>query len=306
MPYAQAKDGTDLYYKDWGNGTPVVLLHGWPLTGDSFDDAAIALAEHGFRSIIPDRRGFGRSDQPWDGYDYDTFAQDVAAVLDDAGITESVALVGFSMGGGEVARYLTKYGAERVTKAVLISSVVPYMLRTDDNPDGVPQATFDEMTAGVKKDRAHFFKGFFKDFFGVGPLSSPVSGEVVEDAQRQTAMAGLHPVLSAAKAFATTDFRPDLASFTVPTLVIHGTSDKTVPIDATGRVVAKAVPGARLIEYQGSAHGVFATDKERLIEDLVEFLTDGAVRAPYEAHARQDAAQLLGDQRSAIPLSPVG
>ncbi len=288
MPYAKARDGTHLYYKDWGKGAPVVLLHGWPLTGDTFDDVALELAERGCRAIIPDRRGFGRSDQPWDGYDYDTFADDVAAVLNHAEITEPAALVGFSMGGGEVARFLSRQGAQRVSKAVLISAVVPYMLKTDDNPNGVPQATFDEMTAGMKKDRAHFFTGFFKDFFGVGALSSPVSDEVLDDAMRQTLMAGLRPTLAAAKAFATTDFRPDLASFTVPTLVIHGTADKTVPIDATGRVVAAKVPGAKLIEYDGSAHGLFATDKQRLIDDLVGFLTSeiGRTRPKPTAAAR--------------------
>ena len=290
MPYAKARDNTHLYYKDWGKGAPVVLLHGWPLTGDTFDDAALALVESGCRAIIPDRRGFGRSDQPWYGYDYDTLSDDVAAILNHAGISEQVALVGFSMGGGEVARFLSRQGAQRVSKAVLISSVVPYMLQTDDNPDGVPKATFDEMTAGMKKDRAHFMKGFFKDFFGVGALSSPVSDEVLDEAQRQALMAGLRPTLAAAQAFGTTDFRPDLKSFTVPTLVIHGTSDKTVPIDATGRVVAAQVPGAQLIEYDGSAHGLFAIDKERLIADLVSFLT---------GRETEQAA----DQRSAIPMT---
>ena len=288
MPYAKAKDGTRLYYKDWGKGDPVVLLHGWPLTGDTFDDAAIALAEAGKRCIIPDRRGFGRSDQPWDGYDYDTFAEDVAAILEDAGVSEPVALVGFSMGGGEVARFQTKYPG-RTSKAVLISSIVPYMLKTDDNPKGVPQATFDEMTAGMKKDREHFFTGFFKDFYGVGALTAPVSGEVLMNSWRQTMLAGLRPTLAAAKAFATTDFRPDLANFDVPTLVIHGTADKTVPIDATGRVSASQIAGAKLIEYDGSAHGLFATDKQRLIEDVVGFL---------------DASVNIGsDTRMAIPLT---
>ena len=272
MPYASATDGTQLYYKDWGSGDPVVLLHGWPLTGDTFDDAALALAEAGKRCIVPDRRGFGRSDQPWDGYDYDTLADDVAAILDDAGIQGPVALVGFSMGGGEVARFLTNEGAGRVSRAVLIGAVVPYMLKTDDNPDGVPQATFDEMTAGMKKDREHFFAGFFKSFYGEGLLTDAVSDEVLMNSWRQAMMAGLRPTLAAAEAFATTDFRPDLASFTVPTLVIHGTRDATVPIDATARVVAARVPGARLIEYDGSAHGLFATDKERLVGDLLDFL----------------------------------
>ena len=286
MPYAKAKDGTRLYYKDWGKGDPVVLLHGWPLTGDTFDDAAMALAEAGKRCIVPDRRGFGRSDQPWNGYDYDTFSDDVAAILEDAGITESVALVGFSMGGGEVARFQTKYPG-RTSKAVLISAVVPYMLKTEDNRNGVPQATFDEMTAGMKKDREKFFTGFFKDFYGVGVMASPVSDEVLMNSWRQTMMAGLRPTLGAAQAFATTDFRPDMASFTVPTLIIHGTKDATVPIDATARESAKAIPGAELIEYDGSAHGLFASDKERLIGDLVEFLGGSSA----------------ADQRSAIPMN---
>ena len=287
MPYATAKDGTKLYYKDWGKGDPVVLLHGWPLTGDTFDDAAVALVDAGKRCIIPDRRGFGRSDQPWDGYDYDTFADDVAAILADASVSEPVALVGFSMAGGEVARFLTRHGARRVSKAVLIGSIVPYMLKTDDNPNGVPQAIFDQIAAGIRKDRAAFFTAFFKDFFGVGLASHPVSDEVLRDAWRQALLAGLRPTLAAAQAFATTDFRPDLASFTIPTLVIHGTADKTVPIDATGRVVAEKVPGARLIEYDDSPHGLFATDKERLIADLLDFL---------------GTSETI-DQRSAIPLS---
>jgi non-heme chloroperoxidase len=286
MPYASAKDGTQLFYKDWGKGDPVVLIHGWPLSGDTWDDAAVALVEAGKRCIIPDRRGFGRSDQPWDGHDYDTYADDVAAILEDAAVNEPVALVGFSMGGGEVARFLTKQGARRVSKAVLIGSVVPYLLQTDDNPNGVPQAGFDQMAAGMKKDRAHFFTGFFKDFYGVGALSSPVSEEVLQNSWRQAMQAGLRPTLAAAQAFATTDFRPDLKSFTVPTLVIHGTKDATVPIDATAREVAKAVPDAQLIEYDGSAHGLFASDKDRLIDDLLAFLGGPAT-----------------DQRSAIPLS---
>jgi pimeloyl-ACP methyl ester carboxylesterase len=178
------------------------------------------------------------------------------------------------MGGGEVARYLTKYGAQRVSKAVLISAVVPYMLQTSDNPNGVPKSTFDEMTAGMTKDRAHFFTGFLRDFYGVGMMSAPVSEEVLTNSWRQTMLAGLRPTLAAAQAFATTDFRPDMKSFGVPTLIIHGTEDKTVPIDATAREAARAIPQAELVEYQGSAHGVFASDKDRLIADLLRFLAD--------------------------------
>ena len=244
MPRAVTNDKVSLFYKDWGprDGTPIVLLHGWPLTGDTFDDLALALAEDGYRSIVPDRRGFGRSDQPWEGYDYDTFASDADAVLADAGIDGPFALAGFSMGGGEVAKLVAKHG-DRITKAILISSVVPYMLQTDDNPNGVPQSVFDEMTAGMKEDRAAFFTGFAKDFFGVGMIAHPVSEAVLHDFFRQAMMAGLRPTLGAAQAFATTDFRGDLRHFTMPTLVIHGTKDATVPIDATAREVKKALPG---------------------------------------------------------------
>lgn len=281
MAYATARDGTKLFYKDWGAGKPVVLIHGWPLTGDTFDDVAIALAEDGFRSIVPDRRGFGRSGQPWSGNDYDTYADDVEAILEDAGIHEPAALVGFSMGGGEVARFLSRKGADRAWAAVLISSVVPFMLKTDDNPDGVDQSVFDGMTAEMKKDHAEFFRGFFKDFFGMGWIEKPVSEGVLHDAWRQSMMAGLHNILQAAKAFATTDFRPDLKAFTVPTLIIHGTADKTVPIDATAKKVSREVQGSTLIEYDGDAHGVFASNKERLIGDLRAFL----VRARDETKA---------------------
>ena len=273
MPYAKARDGTMLYYKDWGEGRPVVLIHGWPLSGDTFDDAALQLGQSGMRCIIPDRRGFGRSDQPWNGYDYDTFADDVAAVLEDAGIAEPVALVGFSMGGGEVARFLLKQGARRVSHAVLIGSVLPYLVQGDDNPNGAPKEVFEGMIDGIKQDRPAFFRSFFKDFFGVGWMSRPVSDAVLDDAWRQAMMAGLKPTLACIRTFSETDFRPDLKSFEgVPTLVIHGDDDRTVPIDISAREVVKAVPGAKLIEYEGSAHGLFASDRERLIADLMEFL----------------------------------
>lgn len=271
MAHARAKDGTRLYYKDWGSGRPVVLIHGWPLSGDTFDDVALALAEDGFRAIVPDRRGFGRSDQPWQGYDYDTFASDVEAVLDDAGVSEKIAIAGFSMGGGEVARLVGRHGSGRVSHAVLIGSVVPFLLKTDDNPDGAPREVFHGMVEGIRADRAEFFDGFLKDFFGVG-WGAPVSEAAIHNAWRQAMMAGLKPTVACVRAFSETDFRPDLKGFTMPTLIIHGVEDRTVPIDLTARAAAKAIEGAKLVEYDDGAHGLFESHKQRLIEDLLEFL----------------------------------
>lgn len=266
------RDGTNLRCKELGQGRPVVLIHGWPLSADSWDPVMIRLAENGFRAIAYDRRGFGRSEHAPSGYDYDTFADDLADVMEATGVRQDAALVGFSMGGGEVARYMSRHGGRGVSRTVLVSSVVPYMLKTDNNPEGVPQSTFDEMTAGMTKDFRHFFTGFFKDFYGDGWVTNKVSEEEKHWAWITTMMASQYATLQSAQAFATTDFRPDLESFTVPTLVIHGTDDRTVPIDATAREVARKVPGAKLIEYSGAPHGVFATDTQRLADDLVAFL----------------------------------
>ena len=242
MNYVTTKDDCRLYLKDWGTGRPVVMTHGWPLSADSFDDLSMAIADAGMRAISYDRRGFGRSDQPWSGYDYDTLADDLAAVMEQT-MAQDATLISFSMGGGEVARYLSRHGGKQVKQAVLIASVVPYMLKTTDNPDGVDGSVFDEMTQAIKDDRANFWPGFFKDFFGVGLVSSPVSSEVIEWARAVSMQAGLKPTLACANAFATTDFRGDLASFKMPTLIIHGTADKTVPIDTAGRKAAQG--GAR-------------------------------------------------------------
>ncbi len=269
MPMIETDDGTALYLKEWGEGPAVVLIHGWPLSADSWDDQAMALADAGYRVIAYDRRGFGRSDQPWEGYDYDTLADDLAAVI-EACDAEDPVLVGFSMGGGEVARYLSRHGNAR--KVALISSVVPLMLQTSDNPDGVPQAAFDAMAAGINQDRADFFMGFFKAFYGVGLLSHPVSDAQLHWSQMIALQAGLKSTLDCLDAFATTDFRPDLAAFTMPTLIIHGTADETVPIAATARVVAASIPHATLIEYDGAAHGLLATHKDRVSADLLAFL----------------------------------
>jgi len=271
MNFITTADNTRLYCKDWGSGRPVILLHGWPLSSDSWDDQAMAIADAGFRAIAYDRRGFGRSSQPWSGYDYDTLADDLAAVIEQTGAHDAV-LVGFSMGGGEVARYMSRHAGKSVSKAALVASVVPFMLKTRDNPDGTDPSVFEAMTQAMKEDRAHFFGSFFKDFFGVSLLSGSVSDEVIEWARSVSMQAGLHAILGCAKAFATTDFRPDLAAFKVPTLIIHGTEDKTVPIDAAGRAAARGIAQSTLIEYDGAPHGLQATHKALLTRDLLDFI----------------------------------
>ena len=264
-------DRTPLYVKDWGTGRPVILLHGWPLSSDSWDDQAMAIANAGMRAISYDRRGFGRSGQPWTGYDYDTLADDLACVIEQTG-AEDATLVGFSMGGGEVARYLSRHKGKAVRSVALVSSVVPFMLKTADNPDGTDASVFEEMTQAMTADRAAFFASFFRDFFGVSMLSHPASAELLEWARSVSMQASLKATLACAKSFSSTDFRPDLPAFKVPTLIIHGTADKTVPIDAAGRAAALAIPQATLLEYAGAPHGLFATDKDRLTTDLLQFL----------------------------------
>lgn len=272
MPYVKTRDGTNLFVKDWGQGRPVVLIHGWPLSADSWDPQAMALADAGYRVIAYDRRGFGRSDQPWSGYDYDSLSDDLADVMAETGVNDDAALIGFSMGGGEVARYMSRHGGKGVSRVGFIGSVVPYMLQTDDNPDGVPQEQLQEIADNIKADRPKFFRTFFDQFYGVGFITSPVSEEVLDLSWNTAMLAGLKPTLACAESFGTTDFRPDLPSITVPTLIIHGTSDQTVPIDATGRALAKALPNAELIEYDGAPHGLFATESDRLTDDLLSFL----------------------------------
>ena len=271
MTYIKTRDNTKLFVKDWGSGRPVIFIHGWPLSADSWDDHAMAVSDAGMRAIAYDRRGFGRSGQPWDGYDYDTLADDLADIIEATGATDAT-LVGFSMGGGEIARYMSRHAGKNVTRAVLISSVVPYMLKTDSNLNGVDASVFDQMTDGMKADRAGFFATFFNDFYGVGLVTQPVSDEVLEWSRSIAMQASLKATLACAEAFATTDFRTDLASFNVPTLVIHGTADKTVPIDATGRQAVRGIAGAELIEYEGSPHGLLVTDKVRITSDLLAFI----------------------------------
>ena len=276
MSYIKAGNDTsgnpvNIFYEDWGQGAPVVLIHGWPLDHTMWEHQAIGLAKGGLRVIAYDRRGFGRSSQPWSGYDYDTLADDLAAVIEQTDAQDAV-LAGFSMGGGEVARYMSRHGGKSVSKAILVGSVVPYMLKTADNPLGTDKSVFDEMTKGMKKDRAEFFGTFFKAFYGVGVISHLVSEELLLASRNVAMQASLRATLACAGAFATTDFRGDLSAFKAPTLIIHGTADKIVPIDASSRSAAKAIANATLIEYDGAPHGLFATHKDRLTKDMLDFI----------------------------------
>ncbi|BDT66593.1 arylesterase [Comamonadaceae bacterium OS-1] len=265
------QDGTPLYVKDWGSGRPVILLHGWPLSADSWDDQAMEIAEAGYRAIAYDRRGFGRSGQPWSGYDYDTLADDLAAVVNYTGAAHTT-LIGFSMGGGEVARYMSRHGGKGVVQTALVSSVLPFRLQTPDNPEGAPQAGFLAIAEALREDRAGFYTDFFNDFFGVGILSQPVSDELLAWARNTAMQASLRATLECLKSFSSTDFRPDLPAFKVPTLIIHGTEDLTVPIASSARPTAQEIGTSTLLEYEGAPHGLFATHKERLTHDLLAFL----------------------------------
>jgi len=271
MPFVETRDGTNLFYKDWGSGPPLVFIHGWPVNADMWEYQMPYLASQGLRTVAYDRRGFGRSDQPWTGYDYDTFADDLASLLDHLGL-QQVTLVGFSMGGGEIARYLTRHGTGRVAKAVLVAAVTPFLLKTPDNDGGAPVSVFDGMVAGLNKDRPNFLAGFGKSFFGVSALSHNVSSETLQWQHNLAMMASPKATIDCVRAFSETDFRRDMEAFTVPTLIIHGDADQTVPIAASGEVTARMIPGARREVYSGAPHGLFVTHKDRLNTDLLEFI----------------------------------
>ena len=295
MAFAETRDGAKLYYKDWGTGDPVVLIHGWPLSSDSWDSVSNALVEAGHRVITYDRRGFGRSDQTANGYDYDSLTDDLADVLKATGVADNITLVGFSMGGGEVARYMSRHNGKGVVRAALISSVVPFVKQTDDNPDGVPQSKFDEVEQDIRDDRPAFMQSFLEQFFGIGFISKPVSQAVLDANWHMCMQAGLLPTLAAAKAWSSTDFRIDCASFNVPTLIIHGTADKNVPIDPTARMAEKLIANAQLIEYDGDPHGVYETNRDELVSDLLDFIS-----------GRERQSQELLDGQIYEPPLPMG
>jgi non-heme chloroperoxidase len=261
----------DLHYTDHGDGQPVVLIHGWPLSGRSWEAQVPALVEAGYRVITYDRRGFGQSSQPWEGYEYDTFAADLAALMDHLDLRDAV-LVGFSMGGGEVVRYLARYGADRVSKVVLASAVPPYLYKSDDNPDGgVDDATLDSMIAGVKQDRMAFFDGFLDNYFSAG-RTMKVSPQQKAYALSQLAVASPKATIDCITAFSRTDFRDDLTKITVPTLVIHGDSDNIVPIEVSGQRTAATIPGSVLVVLEDAPHGILVSHPDEWNAAVLQFL----------------------------------
>lgn len=270
------RDGVQLYYKDWGpkDGPVVTFSHGWPLNSDSWESQMLFLAEHGYRVVAHDRRGHGRSSQPWTGNDMDHYADDLAAVIEALDLRE-VTLVGFSTGGGEVARYIGRHGTERVRKAVLVSAVPPLMLRTDDNPDGLPLEVFDGLREGSRTNRSRLYLDIASGpFFGFNrPGATPDQG-LIQSFWVQGMQAGHKNTYDSIEAFSATDFRGDLAKFDVPTLIIHGDDDQIVPVDTSARASAELVKGARLIIYPDGPHGIADTHKDRLNQDLLDFLKE--------------------------------
>ncbi len=273
MKSANNIDSVNLFYQEYGEGTPVVFIHGWPLNHEMWEYQLAALAKHHIRCIAYDRRGFGKSDQPWQGYDYDTLANDLHQLITQLNLSK-VVLVGFSMGGGEVARYIGKYGADKIAKVVFISSVTPFRLKTTNNPDGSEKTTFDATVHKIETDRPAFLAEFAKKFYGVDKISSSVSPEILAWNQMLCLMSSAKATVDCVRSFSETDFRNDLKKITVPTLIIHGDADDIVPINASGNKTAALIPHAKYIVYKGAPHGLFITEKEKLNTDLIAFINN--------------------------------
>jgi non-heme chloroperoxidase len=271
MPTITTRDGTAIYYKDWGSGQPIVFSHGWPLSADAWDDQMVFLASHGYRCIAHDRRGHGRSGQSWEGNEMDTYADDLATLVEALDLKNAVH-VGHSTGGGEVARYIGRHGTKRVAKAALIGAVPPLMLKTTANPGGLPLEVFDGIRAGVLADRSQFFKDLSVPFYGYNRPDAKISEGVRDSFWMQGMQAGFKGVIDCIKAFSETDFNEDLKKFDVPTLILHGDDDQIVPIDDSARLSAKLVKNATLKVYPGAPHGMCTTLADKVNADLLEFL----------------------------------
>jgi len=269
--YIETDKNVKLYIKDYGKGKPVILIHGWPLSNEMWEYQIDFLVQNNYRVIAYDRRGFGKSSQPYDGYDYDTLTDDLKEIIELLQL-ENATLVGFSMGGGEVVRYFSRYSGKGVIKAVLISSIVPFLLQTNDNPDGHPKEKSENTANAIKTDRIGFMDNFGKTFFGINIINRPLSTPLLEYYRTLCSFASPRATLKCAESFSFTDFRADLDSIKVPTLIIHGDDDKIVPIELTSKKAAKAIRENTYIVYEGAPHGLFYTHKDKLNKDLLEFL----------------------------------